>query len=169
MGGRPPNKTPRDPGLRSPQAWVGHRVDPGGTYSNPRQLADELEALVRRLPDLSAPVRRRSVPVPGTARRLTSTHVGQLVAGYIAGATVYELADQFGIDRKTVSRTLHRNQVSMRMVSLTTEQIDEAVRLYEVGWSTSRIGDRLKVDARTVHRRLRDRGVRLRDTHGRER
>jgi hypothetical protein len=32
-----------------------------------------------------------------------------------------------------------------------------------------RIGGRMRVDARTVHRRLRERGVQLRNTHGRDR
>jgi DNA-directed RNA polymerase specialized sigma24 family protein len=104
-----------------------------------------------------------------TMPRLKADEVQQLVAGYVAGATVYELGAQFKIDRKTVSRTLHRHQVPMRMVGLSAEQVDEAVKLYEAGWSTGRIGERMRVDARTVHRRLQDRGVRLRDVHGRER
>lgn len=85
---------------------------------------------------------------------------------YQAGATVYELGSQFGINRKTVSQLLHRRGVKMRMAGLSAAQIDEAVRLYADGWSIGRIGERLQVDARTVHRRLRERGVQMRDTHG---
>jgi DNA-directed RNA polymerase specialized sigma24 family protein len=104
-----------------------------------------------------------------TMPRLQRDQVKALVADYQAGATVYELAARFGINRKTVSRTLRREQVSIRMASLTIEQIDEAVELYGAGWSTTRIGERLRVDARTVHRRLQERGVSMRDTHGRAR
>jgi DNA-directed RNA polymerase specialized sigma24 family protein len=86
-----------------------------------------------------------------TLPRLKSDEVQELVAGYVAGATVF------------------RNHVPMRMVGLTTEQVDEAVRLYEVGWSAGRIGERMRVDARTVHRRLKEQSVMMRDTHGRER
>jgi IS30 family transposase len=71
---------------------------------------------------------------------------------------VYELAGQFGIDRKTVSRTLRRHQVPMRRRGLTTEQVDEAVRLRAEGWSTHTIGIRMGTDQRTVQRRLAERG-----------
>ena len=104
-----------------------------------------------------------------TMDRLKPDQVQQLVAGYVGGATVYELAAQFGVDRKTVSRTLHRERVPMRMTGLSTEQIEEAQKLYGDGWSLMQIGERMRVDARTVHRRLRERGTRMRNTHGQER
>jgi DNA-directed RNA polymerase specialized sigma24 family protein len=99
--------------------------------------------------------------------RLRSDQVEALIAGYRAGATIYELAAQFGINRKTVSRILHREQVQMRMTGLDEEQIQEAQKLHTEGWSLAQIGERLRVDARTVHRRLQERGVRMRDTYGR--
>jgi hypothetical protein len=52
---------------------------------------------------------------------------------------------------------------------LSSEQIDEAVGLYEEGSSLARIGGRMAVDPTAVLARLRDRAVRMRDTHGRER
>ncbi|MEC3979660.1 helix-turn-helix domain-containing protein [Amycolatopsis sp. H20-H5] len=93
----------------------------------------------------------------------------ELIAGYQAGATVYELGDRFGIDRRTVSEILHRNEVLMRRRGLSTEQVDEAARLYEGGWSLVRIGERMAVDPTTVLNRLRECGVRTRDVHGRKR
>ncbi|WP_343063804.1 helix-turn-helix domain-containing protein [Haloechinothrix aidingensis] len=93
----------------------------------------------------------------------------QLVAGYEAGATVYELGDRFGISRQTVGKILKQHGVKMRRGGLTPEQVDEAVQLYEAGWSLARIGGRMNVDPTTVLNRLRDRGVRMRDTHGRVR
>ena len=93
----------------------------------------------------------------------------ELVAGYQAGRTVYQLGREFGINRRTVSRHLHRHGVSMRRRGLSAEQIDEAVRLYEDGWSLARIGEQMGVDSTTVMHRLQERGVRMRDTHGRER
>jgi hypothetical protein len=41
--------------------------------------------------------------------------------------------------------------------------------LYREGWSLARIGERMGVDPTTVLARLPERGVRMRDTHGRER
>lgn len=101
--------------------------------------------------------------------RLRSDQVDALIASYAAGATVYELADQFSVNRKTVSRALHRKQVPMRMAGLKDHQIEEAARLYDDCWSLSQIGERMRVDARTVHRRLQERDVPMRDTHGRDR
>ena len=83
--------------------------------------------------------------------------------------TVYQLGDRFGIDRRTVSQILHRHGVPMRRRGLSPEQIDEAVQLYDGGWSLAWIGERLGVNPSTVLARLRERGVRMRDTHGRVR
>ena len=41
-----------------------------------------------------------------TVRKLTRDELCELVAGYKAGATVYELAEQFKIHRVTVSEVL---------------------------------------------------------------
>jgi hypothetical protein len=143
------------------RAFRGHRspelVDLGGAYYNPTAQVSELEALLKRLPDPSAPIQRvvRATP-PCPLRHLEVDQVQALVADYLAGATAYELGRQFGIDRKTVSRILHRHQVSMRRRGLSPEQVDEAVRLYENGWSTSQIAGRMETDPRTVQRRLRE-------------
>jgi hypothetical protein len=52
-----------------------------------------------------------------------------IIAGYRAGATVYELGGQYGIDRRTVAIVLKRHGVQMRRQGLRPEQIEEAVRL----------------------------------------
>lgn len=52
-----------------------------------------------------------SVPVPGTRqlqRRLDAASVDALVDGYLSGETVYKLATEFGIERRTESAHLHR-------------------------------------------------------------
>jgi DNA-binding CsgD family transcriptional regulator len=145
-------------------------VDPGGAYYNPTAQVSELEALLKRLPDPSVPCPRTpSEPLPGTAKQLDADQVQELVAGYRAGATVYQLGERFGIDRKTVSLVLRRHDVPMRRRGLSAEQIDEAVQLYGEGWSLARIGRKLGVDPTTVLSRLRERRVRTRDAQGRER
>jgi DNA-directed RNA polymerase specialized sigma24 family protein len=128
-----------------------------------------LESLLGKLPAASNPPRpARQGRTPGTAKQLDAEQVQELIAGYQAGATVYELGEQFGIERRTVSDILHRNEVPMRRRGLSPEQINEAVRLYETGWSLARIGQKMGVDPTTVRTRLRERGVRMRDAHGRE-
>lgn len=102
-------------------------------------------------------------------RRFTEEEVAQIAAQYATGKTVYELADRYGCKRQAISKVLKRNGVATRYRILSNEQIDEAVRLYASGLSLTRISDQLGVSARTVRTRLLDRGVAMRDSHGRER
>lgn len=132
-----------------------------GAYYNTKQQVSELESLIRRLPKASAPHRpARRGRIPGSARQLESRQVQELIAEYAAGATVYQLGEQFGIDRRTVSAILHRHGVPMRRRGLSPAQINEAVQLYGEGWSLAKIGERMGVDPTTVLTRLRERGVR---------
>ena len=112
-------------------------------------------------------VERAKPRQPATARQLEPSEVERLIAGYRRGLTVYELGDEFGIERRTVSVLLKRHGAKMRRQSLSAEAIDEAVRLYESGLSLAKVGQRVGVTARTVQLRLRERGVTMRDTHGR--
>ena len=93
----------------------------------------------------------------------------QLIADYRSGATVYELGDRFGIERRTVSTILHRNGVPMRRRGLSPEQVDDAIHLYNLGWSLARVGEHLDVAHTTVLTKLREHGIPTRDTHGQPR
>jgi len=141
-------------------------VDLGGAYYNPKPQVEALEKLLRKLPDPGAPA-----PPPveryklGRIQHLPPDQVEKLIAGYQTGATVYELGDLFGMDRKTVSRILRRHDVPMRRTGLLPEQVDEAARLYEDGWSTALIAEHLNTDQRTVQRRLGEHGVTMRGRH----
>jgi hypothetical protein len=91
-----------------------------------------------------------SGPVPGTRqvqKRLDAASVDALVDGYLSGQTVYELAAEFGIERRTVSAHLHRRGVPMRRRGLSLTQKDEAFVLRDRGWSLARIGARLMLAA----------------------
>jgi hypothetical protein len=145
-------------------------VEVGGAYSNTKDQVRALEELREKLPSLDAPEpplvkrnRRRR------ARQLDTQQVAQLIADYQSGATVYQLGDRFGIERRTVSNILRRHGVPMRRRSLTSEQVDEAIHLYRLGWSLARVGDHLGVYHTTVLNKLRERGVPRRNAHGRPR
>jgi transposase len=101
--------------------------------------------------------------------RLDDNQTHQLIASYQAGSTVYELANEFDIERRTVSAILHRHDIPMRRQGLTNDQVDDAERLYQQGWSLARIGNHLDVTADTVRKRLLERGITMRDTQGRTR
>ena len=101
--------------------------------------------------------------------RLTREETARLVTGYKAGAMVKELAAEFEVERRTVSAILRRHGIEPRPRGLNPTQIDEAVRFYGQGWSLARIGERMGVEHSTIRNRLIERGVRMRDTHGRDR
>lgn len=138
-----------------------------GAYYNPKSQVSALEKLLRKLPKPGSPVPKRPKRrMPGTARRLDAEETQALINGYRAGNTVYQLGDQFGIDRGTVGKILTRNGIPTKHPGLSAADIEQAVRLYGDGWSLARIGDELGVTATTVHRRLRERGVIMRSTTG---
>jgi DNA-directed RNA polymerase specialized sigma24 family protein len=58
--------------------------------------------------------------------------------------------------------------VSIRNQGLSDDQIAEAAQHYASGLSLAKIGARFGVDHGTVWRALKKRGVKMRDTHGRE-
>lgn len=97
-----------------------------GGYYNTKQQVSGLESLIKKLPDPSGsfprPAERRRVR---TARQLDAKQTRELIQGYRAGATVYELGERFGIERRTVSVILKRNGVQMRRQGLTDNQVRE--------------------------------------------
>jgi len=101
-------------------------------------------------------------------RRLRPPEIVELVAGYKAGATVYQLAERFRIHRSTVSLLLERQRVPRRNRPLSPAQIEQASVLYATGQSLAKVGDQLGCDANTVRLALVRVGVRMRDCHGRE-
>jgi hypothetical protein len=67
------------------------------------------------------PITQRYLASPQRDSQAQSAHpqVQQVIAGYQVGATVYQLGNQFGIDRETVSRILRRHYITLRGTSLT--------------------------------------------------
>jgi len=115
--------------------------------------------MTTRQPGTSVPTQKQ--------RRLEQAEQEELVARYQAGDLMTELAERYGIHRRTVSAILKRHGVPTHASGLSEEQIQHAILLYAQGQSLAKIGKALGVDAGTVHARLRERGVRMRDTHGR--
>ncbi|WP_410610123.1 hypothetical protein [Amycolatopsis sp. lyj-109] len=107
-------------------------------YSNTKDQVRALEELREKLPSLDTP---EPPPVkrdrPSRARQLGPDQIEQLIADYRSGATVYELGDRFGIERRTVSTILHRHGVPMRRRGLSPEQVDDAIHLYNLGIHSS--------------------------------
>jgi DNA-directed RNA polymerase specialized sigma24 family protein len=111
----------------------------------------------------------RTGPILQRQRRLTNSQALMLRDRYNEGATVYELAKEFGIRRATVSGRLKKAGVSMRCQSPGSELINSMAGLYESGLSLAEVGDRTGTSPGTVHRYLLICGVQMRDSHGRKR
>lgn len=94
---------------------------------------------------------------------LTPAEVTELVEAYRRGASVRELARQYGTHRHTVDRHLERAGVVKRpVVKMTAAKISRAKELYAQGWSTQRIGRELEVSQGAVYKALKRAGVRMR-------
>ncbi|WP_218026058.1 transposase family protein [Nocardia miyunensis] len=131
---------------------------------------DTLESLRRKLPDPTTPAPPSAGrPKLSRARQLGADQVQELIAGYKSGETMYQLGARFGIERRTVSKILHRHEVPMRRRGLSLEQTDDAIHLYHLGWSLARVGQHLGVEHTAVLAKRRQRGIPTRDTHGRPR
>jgi len=108
----------------------------------------------------------RTGPIRQRQRRLNEAQALLMATKYQNGSTVYQLAEEFGICRNTVSERLKKAGITMRRQSPGSELIDSMVGLYVSGLSLAEVGDRVGTSAGTVHRYLLTRGILMRDSHG---
>jgi transposase-like protein len=135
-----------------------------GCYSNLGDQGERLRELLEMTPsEPPKPILRTNRQVQ---HRLRDTQPDQVVAGYQAGATVYELAKKFGIHRHTVSDILERHGVARRYRKLSAEQLALACALYENGSSLTQVGRQLDHSAETVRQALMKAGVAIRTRNG---
>lgn len=100
--------------------------------------------------------------------RLSVQRQAELVAKHQAGVLQRELADEYGVSRRTVGVIVARHGVLSRG-KVTSEQIDDAVTAYLGGQSLATIAKSLGVSDHTVRSRLLERGVKMRPARGRRR
>jgi DNA-binding CsgD family transcriptional regulator len=142
-------------------------VDLVAALSHPSWQVQRLLGLAERWIRRPGGASRRR-PAVRTFRHLRDSEVDQLVVRYKAGSSVYELGKQYGINRQTVGKHLRQRGVDTRPPGLAPEDVGAAAGLYQRGWSLAQIADRFDTSANTVRSRLKDAGVTMRDTHGRE-
>lgn len=86
-----------------PCLWAGvlikpRDVDLGGTNYNTNTQVEDLEVLLRKLPNPTTPAPPPAKrPKPRRARQLDADQVQELIQGYTTGATTHELGNRFGI------------------------------------------------------------------------
>jgi DNA invertase Pin-like site-specific DNA recombinase len=127
------------------------------------ELVDEARA--------STPKGRSGHRIPGKANsKLASDQVERLIVFYEQGDSIYVLSRRFGIPRETVKDHLRRAKIVIRpgnQPKLTDSDKNEIVRLYESGLSIHKLALRFGVTDNPVHNVLKERGVKMRDPHGR--
>ena len=140
------------------------------TYCNSilatRQLNDLIETARASTPTIRP---NRHIPEKA-ALRLNLDQVGQLIALYSQGDSIYQLAGHFNIHRGTVKDHLRRAGIEIHLGTqpkLSESDKSEIVKLYESGLSIHKIALQFEVTDNPVHHALRERGVRMRDAHGR--
>ena len=101
-------------------------------------------------------------------RRLSTTEIDVLIAAYRAGATINELADQYGIHRSTVATMLDRDHVERHhsRTAWTSKTLADAAGLYANGLSLAAVAARYGIDPQTVANRFRRAGIPVRTHRG---
>ena len=84
------------------------------------------------------------------------------MAGYQAGSTVYQLAEQFPINWGTVSKLLERQGTPRRYRLQEGDQLSRAIDFYVVGKSFAEIGKELGVNQSTMAYALEKAGIQTR-------
>jgi AraC-like DNA-binding protein len=160
-------------------------VDLLGRLSNPVDIAEALAAQgsekfvgsseggettqIRPSDDHAEGPRERKGRLSNPAqRRLSPTAVDALISAYQAGATISQLAVEFGAHRTTVAGHLDRHGVARHseLRAWDDEILRHAAELYATGWSLADVADQFGVDAQTVANRFRRAGVVVRPRRG---
>ena len=102
-------------------------------------------------------------------QRLKPAIVAEIVARYETGEPSTMIAASLDLSKGSVIRLLRDAGIPIRNQGLSDDQIAEAEQFYASGLSLAKIGSRFGVDHGTVWRALKKQGVKMRDTHGRER
>lgn len=101
-------------------------------------------------------------------RRLSEAEVDELVARYVAGSAIDELARVFEVNRTTVISHLDRRDIPRRRVvrKMTDRTVVEASSRYGQGLSLEVVAEEFGVHSRTLAREFRLAGVPVRARRG---
>jgi len=94
--------------------------------------------------------------VPERRRRSTIAECADLVAGYSAGRTIRELAEQFGFHRETVSAALERAGVERRYHERVEVDLDRADELHRSGLSITEVARVMGIGRTTLTKARRE-------------
>jgi len=89
-------------------------------------------------------------------KRLTDCEIDTIIERYEAGSTQVELADEYGVNRKTVMKLLKDHNVVARrkVVELSVDQLAEVRLRRTLGASLQSLAAELRVHPQTLRRHL---------------
>lgn len=93
---------------------------------------------------------------------LSPVQVDELVALYLNGMTLVELAKRFSVHRRTVAAHLVRRSIPIRRGGLDEKHVAEATRLYADGLTLTEVGMRFGVSQQAVRRAIAAAGAKIR-------
>jgi transposase len=106
---------------------------------------------------------RRATRIEQKHTLLDDPEITELVASYLEGDTIDELATKFDVNQTTVQAHLERQQVERRPYrKVKPAQVAEAAELYRSGMSVRGVAKRLGVSPDTTRRLLVEAGVVIR-------
>ena len=143
-----------------------------GLLSNQTQV--RLERLRKRLRTSDqdvchskpTPTKRRAPRGRRPQRRLTQEQLTAVLAAFLGGAPVKDLARQFGVHHSTIQDHLNRPPRARRTPALDEAMLSQAIKLYASGLSFRTVGRQLGVHAATVRDYLLKAGIQPRDHAG---
>lgn len=94
--------------------------------------------------------------------RLSASNRAELLAGYVAGSPVRELADRFGVHRATVWEIARSAGVDVRRPELAVEVRARAARLYTDGMTLAEVAKKLRISNEAVRSAVISRGGTIR-------
>ena len=98
-------------------------------------------------------------------KRLSDEEIRQVVERYSAGASTYELADEFGCHRSTISRTLKKCGIKVtHNCADRNALVEKILELYAEFMKPEDIGKVIDLHTSTVLKILHENGVRIRSS-----
>lgn len=119
----------------------------------------------RTTAQMTGPVRHT---VPHRPAKVAAIDVEVLLYRHRDGLTLRQLAAEFGTHRTTISDLLRSVGVETNRFVVPQTTVDQIIRMYRDGASCITIGKRVGRAKSTVRQVLVSNGVRMRDSHGRE-
>lgn len=106
-------------------------------------------------------------PARQAQRRLRSSDVDRLVAAYLAGDLLCDIAARFGVNRTTVIGHVTRRGLTLRSNGWSDQELQTAAHMYATGQSLANVGQHFGIDPATVANRFRRAGLPIRARRGR--